>query len=104
VLTGTSIATLHGAGAAALFIGANPGATADAVRRALVIKDECVGGGATADGGPVCQSGWLYGPDGVWEPLTLGMVQFFLQMGYLFRLLSAPQSFVSEPNCGKHTQ
>jgi subtilisin len=68
VLSGTSMATPHVAGAAALYIGANSGATADAVRRALVTKGECPGGGDTG-GLPVCESGWLDDPDGVWEPL-----------------------------------
>ena len=68
VLSGTSMATPHVAGAAALYIGANPGATADGVRRALVNQAECPVGASLA--GPVCSSGWLDDPDGVWEPLV----------------------------------
>jgi subtilisin family serine protease len=69
VLSGTSMATPHVAGAAALYIGSHSTATSDEVRRALVTQGECPGGGTTL-GGPVCASGWLADPDGVWEPLV----------------------------------
>jgi len=69
VLSGTSMATPHVAGAAALYIGAHATATADAVRQALVANGECASSSAAADG-PVCSVGWLFDPDGVWEPLV----------------------------------
>ena len=68
-LSGTSMATPHVAGAAALYIGAHATATADEVRQALVGSGECPGTSIAADG-PVCPDGWLYDPDGVWEPLV----------------------------------
>jgi subtilisin family serine protease len=68
-LSGTSMATPHVAGAAALYIGAHTTATADEVRQALVGSGECPGTSTAADG-PVCRDGWLYDPDGVWEPLV----------------------------------
>lgn len=68
VLSGTSMATPHVAGAAALYIGAHATATADEVRQALVANGQCAGSTTAADG-PVCRAGWLFDPDGVWEPL-----------------------------------
>jgi len=69
VLSGTSMATPHVAGAAALYIGTHPAATADQVRQALVGSGECAGTAAPA-GDVVCDGGWLSDPDGVWEPLV----------------------------------
>lgn len=69
VLSGTSMATPHVAGAAALYIGAHSGASADDVRKALVTDGECPAGGTTG-GGPICSSAWKYDPDTVWEPLV----------------------------------
>ena len=69
VLSGTSMATPHVAGAAALYIGAHAAAPADQVRQALVGGGECAGTTAAA-GGVVCGGGWLFDPDGVWEPLV----------------------------------
>jgi subtilisin family serine protease len=68
-LSGTSMATPHVAGAAALYLSGNSGATADEVRRALVTRGDCAGSSQPA-GGVVCESGWPFDPDGVWEPLV----------------------------------
>jgi subtilisin len=68
VLSGTSMATPHVAGAAALYIGAHNLATADEVRQALVGSGECFRSSIAADG-PVCSDGWPNDRDSVWEPL-----------------------------------
>jgi hypothetical protein len=68
VLSGTSMATPHVAGAAALYISVHPNESADEVRRALVTQGECRGGGSAGDF-PTCALPWLDDPDGVWEPL-----------------------------------
>ena len=79
-LTGTSMATPHVAGAAALFIEANPTANTDQVRTALTIGlsmgsivytgGECVSG-APGSGIPLqCSPAWPDDPDFSWEPLV----------------------------------
>ena len=74
-LTGTSMATPHVSGAAALYIQRNPGATPDQVRLGLVGSGECPPGAAVLPSVPVCSGAWPDDPDTLGEPLvsTLGL-------------------------------
>lgn len=67
-LTGTSMAAPHVAGAAALVIGALPGATPGQVRATLTVGGSCPGGGT--GGSIVCPSPWPDDWDLAWEPLV----------------------------------
>ncbi len=65
-LTGTSMAAPHVAGAAALYCGANPGATPKQVRAELTTGGMCPDG----TGGHIsCPEPWLDDYDSAWEPL-----------------------------------
>jgi subtilisin len=73
VLTGTSMAAPHVAGAAALFLQANPTATPDEVRRGLLQAAECPQNGGVPAGLLACPApGWADDPDlpDVFEPLV----------------------------------
>lgn len=67
-LSGTSMATPHVAGAAALLIQANPAVTPEQVRSALRTHGECVGGAFNATTGR-CPMRWTDDVDNAWEPL-----------------------------------
>jgi subtilisin family serine protease len=68
-LTGTSMATPHVTGAAALYLQAHPGVLPKQVRLGLTTSGECVGGVGT--GGPLtCPMRWTDDPDFAWEPLV----------------------------------
>ena len=60
-ISGTSMASPHVAGAAALYIANNPGATPDAVEAALVHAGQCADG--TIHGGNDCSTEWPGDPD-----------------------------------------
>lgn len=67
-LSGTSMAAPHVAGAAAVVIGARPGATPAQVRQALTAGGACAGG--TTGGSITCPVPWPDDPDFAWEPLV----------------------------------
>jgi subtilisin len=67
-LSGTSMATPHVSGAAALLIGIDPTSTPEQVRRALRNHGECVGGAFDATSGR-CPMRRTDDPDNAWEPL-----------------------------------
>ncbi len=70
--SGTSMATPHVAGVAALMAAAAPGITPDAARAALLSSGECPNGQvADADGTAGCagQGTWKDDPDGIPEPM-----------------------------------
>jgi subtilisin len=72
-LTGTSMASPHVAGAAALYLGANLGATPKQVRAALTMGGECPSP-PSPDGGTegyvsCLRAPWPDDPDTIWEPL-----------------------------------
>jgi subtilisin family serine protease len=67
-LTGTSAAAPHVAGAAALFIAANPGATPAQVRLGLATRGACLAG--STGGATLCADPWPDDPDFAWEPLV----------------------------------
>ena len=69
ILTGTSMATPHVAGAAALYIQTHPGATPAQVRTALTTGGECESGGPPAPGSIICPAPWTDDPDIGWESL-----------------------------------
>ncbi len=74
VLTGTSMATAHVSGAAARYLEAHPGATADQVRSGLVLGGECPSGDSPT--WLICPTKWPNDPDpdpGS-EPLVRGNV------------------------------
>ena len=71
--SGTSMATPHVAGVAALMAAAAPGITPNAVRAALLSSGECPNGqAADADGTAGCagQGTWRDDPDGIPEPMV----------------------------------
>ena len=72
-LNGTSMATPHVAGAAALYLQAHPNATPQDVRNALTSGGECAGGASVGGAGSSnlhsCPSGWQDDLDTHWEPL-----------------------------------
>jgi subtilisin family serine protease len=72
-LNGTSMATPHVAGAAALYLKANPNATPEDVRNALTSIGECADGAAVGGTGSAdlhsCPGPWQDDPDTHWEPL-----------------------------------
>jgi subtilisin family serine protease len=72
-LNGTSMATPHVAGAAAIYLKAHPNATPEDVRNALTSIGECTDGAAVGSAGSAnlhsCPSPWQDDPDTHWEPL-----------------------------------
>jgi subtilisin len=67
-LSGTSMATPHVSGAAALLVGIDPTATPEQLRRALRNHGACIGGAFDATSGR-CPMRRTDDPDNAWEPL-----------------------------------
>ena len=68
-MSGTSMASPHAAGVAALYKLDNPGAAPAQVRDALIAAGECPGG-EPVGGDEVCDDPWPGDPDGLNEPLV----------------------------------